>query len=231
MKRRALLASATAVMAFVVLAGCTKSTPASTTTTTSSSSKRLLAGKITGPGWTRVSIHNASTGEQITNTIADGNGAYSFSLPPGACPSGGYKVSFEGAEGFQGIWYDAKTNPGAADCVDLRAGDATSINGTLLPAVQTEGYVKDASTAADINGATVNAYDAKTGEQVATTSSGMTASGRWGLYLSPTARYKFKVEPPPSYQEQWFSGAADSSSATDTAAGTAINFSIKASGK
>lgn len=183
-----------------------------------------ISGNVTNSGGRRVSVYRTSDGSQVGTgfTDASGNWSYPVTMSPCAASGGGYKVYAEAPSGYQPTWYQSATNYGAATCLDA----PSSGNSLTLPSAgPVTGYVKDATTAADINGASVYAYRPD-GTFAGWATSGNGGPGRYSIPLEPGVSYRIKVQPPSGYQPMWFDGAANYGAASPTVAPATANFSV-----
>lgn len=96
---------------------------------------------------------------------------------------------------------------------------------TIPSAGLISGYVKDAATAADLNGYPVYAFTPQgTFFAYGVTDRGY-GPGRYRINVNPGESYKLKSTGGP-YATQWFSGASNFSMATDNVAPFTANFSL-----
>lgn len=188
-----------------------------------------ISGTFSGGQFGAVAVFDALTGELVRYSccIWDPSGRWSVEVPqPASCPTA-YKVLFiAGNQNQQTRWYQAKLNWSTADCVPApSSGNDMSVDspGTI------SGYVKEAATAADVDGAVVYAYTASTGAFAGWTRSGRTGPGRYQLQLDPAYEYKlYVVVGSPSLENKWYasaSGYAEASSVAPPASD--INFSLR----
>ncbi len=189
----------------------------------------LLEGEIIHGALRRVSIYSASTGLQVASVITDGFSRFAVSLPESHCnDGGGYLLYAEGEEGYQSLWYSLEY-PGSLDregatCISI---PGPFISMSLPRGEYLEGYVKDAQTAADLDGAVLYVYDADRGTFVAWTKSGYGGGpGRWRVTLDPARIYKVRAVGGGSYQSIWYDGATSWQEASTTSPPAAVNFSL-----
>lgn len=183
-----------------------------------------ISGKVTNSGGRRVSVFRVSDGSQVATGFTDpsGNWSYPVTMSPCGSAGGGYKVYAEAPAGYRPTWYQSATNYALASCLD----SPSSSNLLTLPASgPITGYVKDATTAADINGASVYAYRPD-GTFAGWATSGNAGAGRYSIPLEPGIAYRMKVEPPSGYGAMWFDGANSYSAASPTVAPATANFSV-----
>lgn len=164
--------------------------------------------------------HYMGWSPMIESGSAGGPGRYQINLPAGS-----YKLLAYAPSGYVTEWYSGARTFGESTAV---ANPATDINFSLRPSAQIDGYVKDASTAADVDGHPLYAFT-EAGEFYAYAVSGMGyGAGRYRIEVMPGASYKVLAGGGGvgGYSDQWFSGAASFSEATATAASFTANFSM-----
>lgn len=171
-----------------------------------------------------VSAFDKSTGALIDYQCCNWSGSWSMALPPASCPGTGYKILLNARSGYQSRWYNLKPNWSTADCVSA----PSSGNDMTLPAsAGISGYVKDATTAADIDGAVVYAYRSSDGAFVGWSKSGGGGAGRYSLNLEGGVAYKLLANAASSNENRWHDSAWGYSDATPTTAPGAANFSLR----
>ncbi|RIK06107.1 MAG: hypothetical protein DCC49_11725 [Acidobacteria bacterium] len=188
-----------------------------------------ISGTFTGGMWGSVSVYSKADGSLASYfLITDPSGAWSAEVPASSCGSGGgYALLFLPPDSsLQSKWYNLKDNYLVADCVDA----PSSGNDMTIPSAGgvVSGYVKDASTAADISGANVYAFKSSDGTYVGYGQTG--SDGRYEMRLSSSDTYKLLVHAGPSYVNQWYSGAANFTEATAQAPPVTANFSVASAG-
>lgn len=154
----------------------------------------------------------------IESGTAGGPGRFQLNLPAGS-----YKLHVIAPPGYVGGWYSAATSFSDATAV---AAPAANINFSLSPSAFIDGYVKDASTSADLSGYPVYAYTT-TGAFFAygVTDMGY-GPGRYRIEVDPGQQYKLLAAGGVSYSSQWYSGSSNWTDATSTAAPFTANFSL-----
>lgn len=147
----------------------------------------------------------------------DANGRYELNLSP----SETYKLLVNPGASHVNQWYS-----GAQGFTEATAQAVPSTaNFSVTPAGVISGYVKDAATAADLNGYPVYAFtSAGTFFAYGVTDRGF-GPGRYRINVNPGESYRLKSTGG-SYATQWFSGASSFSAATDNVAPFTANFSL-----
>lgn len=184
----------------------------------------VISGKVTNSGGRRVSVYRISDGSQVATGFTDplGNWSRTVTMSPCGSAGGGYKVYADAPSGYQPAWYMSATSYASASCLDAPSSGNLL---TLSASGPVTGYVKDATTAADINGASIYAYRPD-GTSAGWATSGNAGPGRYSIPLEPGTEYRLKVEPPAGYRAMWFDGAGSYSAASPTAAPATANFSV-----
>lgn len=187
-----------------------------------------ISGRVTNSSGKRVSAYSVADGAVAASGFTNGSGDWSLSVPMSSCaaPGGGYKVFAEAPAGFQPLWYPTSTNYTEASCVSVRADN---VNLTLSTSGPVTGYVKNATTAADVDGATIYAYRNSDGQMGGWAKSGIGAPGRYSLALDPGQSYRLLVHMPTGYADAWFDGASSFTTASPTVAPSTANFSVRPS--
>lgn len=148
----------------------------------------------------------------------DGSGRYSISVPG----PGPYKIRVIAPPGHTGQWHDGRSNFSEATAV---AAPDASVNFSLPTSDALQGYVKDATTAADLNGYPVYAYTQE-GQffAYAMTDRGY-GTGRYQIEAEAGTPFKLLSGGGP-YGYQWYSGSTSFTAATATVAPSTANFSL-----
>lgn len=185
-----------------------------------------ISGTFTGGMWGSVSVYSKSTGTLVAYQccITDPAGYWSISVPETSCGlGGGYAVLFlPPNQGIQPRWYNSKSNFTSADCIDA---PSSGIDMVIPGAGQVTGYVKDASSATDLVGTYIYAYDSSTGAFAGWTKTD--ATGRYTFNLDPAKPYKLLAVGDSVHENLWFDGAAGYAEATPVAVPAAANFSLR----
>lgn len=187
-----------------------------------------LTGTFTNGQYGAVSLYNAQTGAQSTYSCCLGTDSVSMTVPAATCPSG-YKIYYTPPNNsLRPVWYNGKDSFSTADCV---SAPSSGNDMTIPAATAVDGYVKDKSNSADLDGVVVYAYNSTTGAYIGYSVSGESGGpGRFSFNLASGASYKFYAQPPPGYATQWWSGASSYSEATAVIAPGEANFSLDPSG-
>lgn len=184
-----------------------------------------ISGTTANSMWGSVSVYHASAGTLAAYECCNTSETWSVEVPESSCAlGGGYKVLVSPMAGHQARWYNDKLNWSEADCVDSPATDLAS---TLPGSNVISGYVKDAATAADVDGAYVYVYD-DSGRFVTWARSGTAGSGRYEVQVDPSGSYKVLVKGPPSLEDLWHSGAMGFAEASAVIPPATTNFSLRA---
>lgn len=170
-----------------------------------------------------VYTYRNSDGQNVGAVSADSSGNWSVRVATAASAYKVYAVAPVAAS-LQAKWYNLKDSWGTADLV---SAPQAAVNMTLPAASALQGYVKDASTAADIAGAPVYAYNSGTGAFAGWTSTGST--GRYNLGVA-AASYKVLTGADSTHENQWWGGGWSYGEATSVAAPGTANFSVRAAG-
>lgn len=188
-----------------------------------------ISGTFTGGMWGSVSVYSKTAGTLVAYEccITDPSGAWSISVPETSCAAGGgYAVLFlPPSQGIQPRWYNGKSNFTSADCVDA---PASGIDMVIPGAGQVTGYVKDASSATDLAGIYLYAYDAATGSFAGWTKTD--ATGRYTFNLDPAKYYKILAAGDSVHENLWSDGGPGYAEATPVVAPVTANFSLRTAG-
>lgn len=189
------------------------------------SSPPAISGTTTNSVWASVSAYNAITGTLASYQCCNTSEAWELPIQPSSCAEGGgYKILMTPQEGFQSRWYNNKPNWSEADCVD---SPQSGVDSVLPPSNLITGYVKDAPTAADIDGAYLYFFNA-TGSFVGWTKSGAAGPpGRYEKYLQSSESYKVLVKGPATHEDIWYSGAMGYGEASPVTTPATANFSLR----
>ncbi|RIK09063.1 MAG: hypothetical protein DCC49_07565 [Acidobacteria bacterium] len=159
------------------------------------------------------------------------DGTYAGFSASGSAGPGRYELLLSSSETYKilvnpGAGYVTQWFSGAQNFTDATAqAPPATANFSVTPADAIDGYVKDASTAADLNGYPVYAYtSAGTFFAKGVTDRGY-GPGRYRIQVNPGESYRLVTEGGP-YTRQWFSGASSFSTATDNVAPFTANFSL-----
>ncbi|RIK07232.1 MAG: hypothetical protein DCC49_10385 [Acidobacteria bacterium] len=183
-----------------------------------------LSGTTVNSMWGSVSVYHAATGDLAAYRCCNTSETWSVEVPESSCAlGGGYKVLVSPMEGHQARWYNDKLNWSEADCVD---SPSTGLDSTLPASDIITGYVKDAATAADVDGAYVYVYD-ESGRFVTWARSGRTGPGRYEVQVAPSGSYKVLVKGPPALEDTWHSGASGFAESSPVVAPATANFSLR----
>lgn len=184
-----------------------------------------LSGTFTNGQFGAISIFDAQTGARVASSCCMATDAWQIDVPPSDCGSGGgYKVFYTPPNNnFQPKWFNLKDSFSESDCV---SAPSSALDMTIPASGAISGYVKDASTAADIDGAIVYAYDSASGAFKGWARTGTAAPGRYNLPLEPGAGYKVQVHIGGNYPDMWHDGAQSFTPATATVAPAMANFSV-----
>lgn len=186
-----------------------------------------ISGTFTGGMWGSISVYSRTTGNLVAYAccITDPAGAWSIEVPEASCAAGeGYAVLFLPPQhGIQPRWYNGKANFVASDCV---AAPSTGIDTVIPSSGSISGYVKDASTAADLGGVYVYAYNSDTGAFSGWTKTG--ANGRYAFDLDPASSYRILAVGDLEHERLWADGASGYVEATPVSPPAEANFSLRA---
>lgn len=154
----------------------------------------------------------ASSGDAVT-------GRYSMSLTPGTS----YKFQVHAG----GVYPDAWLNGASSFATATPTAAPGTANFSILSNASISGYVKDASSAADLPWVPVYAYNAATGAFVSWASSG--ATGHYSIGV-PLGSYKVMTPADSSHETLWADGSWNWGESTAVAAPATRNFSARAAG-
>lgn len=138
---------------------------------------------------------------QFSNWTRSGNtgpGHYRFELTSGET----YKILV--VHGQMRRWFGGADNfSEASSCLAPCTADLS-----MPVSVQITGYVKDAATAEDIDGAYIYLWNASTGAFAGWTQSGIAAAGRYSINVLPGPGYRVLAHPDISHEDLWSDGAS-----------------------
>ncbi|RIK08628.1 MAG: hypothetical protein DCC49_08820 [Acidobacteria bacterium] len=185
-----------------------------------------ISGTFAGGTSGSISVYDLS-GNLVTYWCCMSSETWSVPVPQSAvCPTNGYRVLWSPADTTKrATWYNSKASWGSADVV---CSPSSGNDMTVTAAGALSGYVKNASTAADLDGAVVYAFDASTGEYEGYGVSGEAGTGRFQVLVASPGSYKLLIAPPPGYVGQWYSGSHNYGDATAVAVpSSTANFSLE----
>lgn len=183
-----------------------------------------VSGTTVNSMWGSVSVFHSPTGTLAAYDCCNTSETWLVGVPESSCAfGGGYKVLVTPLAGHQARWYNDKLNWSEADCVD---SPSAGLDSTLPESNLISGYVKDAATAADINGAYIYVYD-ESGRFVTWARSGTAGSGRYEVQVNPSVSYKVLVKGPPALEDSWNSGAMGFAEASALIAPATADFSLR----
>jgi hypothetical protein len=195
---------------------------------TYASGSAIISGTFVGGEWGALAVFDSETGALVEYACCMTSASWALSVPPTSCSSGGYKILWIPPDEFHPPrWYNSKDFFFQADCVPA---PASGIDMTIPTGGAVTGWVKDSTTGDDINGATVFAFDATSGELRATAISGaLGVSGQYRLLLESGSNYRLRAVATP-YFSQWFDAADSFAEASDITPPATANFSLEPAG-
>lgn len=204
-----------------------------TITTTVNSSLAAVRGTYANGTWGSMDIFRATDGGVVDYYCCQTSDSWELRLPPSSCGAGdGYKIIYLPSDNsHQSQWLAGATNFTSATCISAPSvgNDMTIAASSLI-----SGYVKDATTGADIDGAVVYSYRSSNGAYVgwspAIVSGASGQPGRYSISLEGGESYKLLVQAPPGYEDLWYDGASGFGEATAVAAPATANFSLRPAG-
>ncbi|RIK11427.1 MAG: hypothetical protein DCC49_00545 [Acidobacteria bacterium] len=187
----------------------------------------VIEGTTGNSTWGSISVYHAITGTLVGYQCCNATDSWSIEATPSRCDAGGgYKILMLAREGFESRWYNDKANWSEADCVD---SPQSGVDSTLMASNQISGYVKDAETAADIDGAYLYFFTSS-GKYSGYVKSGTAGQGRYQIFLNPSESYKVLVKGPPANEDIWYSSAQGFTEASSLIPPQTANFSLRPAG-